>query len=111
VKKVFAVSGVRVWGRPPAAVSWVAVCGGSGGDLISQAQAQGAEIYVTGEVRHHQAVPGAEEDFAIIEVGHFASEVVFMPAWAEQVSQLLRERELDVQVCVAASETTPFQIW
>lgn len=110
VKQVFAVSGVRVWGRPPASVSRVAVCGGSGGDLISQARAQGASVYVTGEVRHHQAVPGPEEDFAIIEVGHFASEVVFMPVWAEHVAQSLRQRGLEVQVCAAASEVTPFQI-
>jgi dinuclear metal center YbgI/SA1388 family protein len=110
VKQAFAVSGVRVWGRPPAAVSRVAVCGGSGGDLIGQAEAKGAEVYVTGEVRHHQAVPGPEHDFAIVEVGHFASEVVFMPAWAEQVAQVLKERQLEVQVRLAASETAPLQV-
>jgi dinuclear metal center YbgI/SA1388 family protein len=110
VKDVFAVAGVRVWGRPPNAVSRVAVCGGSGGDLIGQAYAKGAQVYVTGEVRHHQAVPGPEEDFAIIEVGHFASEVAFMPAWAAQVGQLLQQRQLEVEVRLTASETAPFQI-
>jgi len=110
VKEVFAVSGVRVWGQPPEVVSRVAVCGGSGGDLIGQARVQGAQVYVTGEVRHHQAVPGPEEDFAVIEVGHFASEVVFMPAWAEQVDHFLRQRELAVQVIVSAAQTMPFQI-
>jgi len=111
VKQVFAVTGVRVWGRPPAEVSRVAVCGGSGGDLIGQAQAKGAQVYVTGEVRHHQAVPGSEADFAIIEVGHFVSEVVFMPAWAAQVAHLLEERQLNVQVRVAITETAPCLIW
>ncbi len=110
VKEVFAVDRMRIWGQPPAAVSRVAVCGGSGGDLINQAQGKGASVYVTGEVRHHQAVPGPEEDFTIIEVGHFASEVVFMPTWAEQVAQFLRQRGLEVQVRVAISETAPFQI-
>jgi dinuclear metal center YbgI/SA1388 family protein len=109
VKEVFAVAGVRVWGRPPQLVSRMAVCGGSGGDLIGQAQAAGVQVYVTGEVRHHQAVPGLEDDLAIIEVGHFASEVAFMPAWAAQVGQLLQKRQLAVQVRVA-SETAPFQI-
>jgi dinuclear metal center YbgI/SA1388 family protein len=111
VKTVFAVSGVRVWGRPPAKISRAAVCGGSGGELIGPAQAQGAQVYITGEVRHHQAVPGPEGDFAIIEVGHFASEVVFMPAWAEQVAQLFQQRQLAVQVRVAATQTAPLQIF
>jgi dinuclear metal center YbgI/SA1388 family protein len=110
VKEVFAVSGVRVWGRPPATVSRVAVCGGSGGDLIGQAHQKGASVYVTGEVRHHQAVPGVDEEFALIEVGHFASEVVFMPAWAKQVAKLLQAEGLEVEVKAAVSEEPPFKI-
>ncbi len=109
IKEVFAVHRFRVWGRPPAAISRAAVCGGSGGDLIAQAQGKGASLYITGEVRHHQAVPAPDGNFAVIEVGHFASEVVFMPAWAELVAQHLRQRELAVQVRVAA-EDPPFQI-
>jgi dinuclear metal center YbgI/SA1388 family protein len=110
VKTIFAVSGVRVWGRPPKTVSRVAVCGGSGGDLIGPAQQKGAAVYVTGEVRHHQAVPCPSEEFAIIEVGHFASEVIFMPAWAEQVAGLLQEEGLEVQVRAAVGEKPPFQV-
>jgi dinuclear metal center YbgI/SA1388 family protein len=109
VKEVFAVPGVRVWGRPPAAVSRLAVCGGSGGDLIGQAQQKGASVYVTGEVRHHQAVPGLGEEFALIEVGHFASEVVFMPAWAAQLGRLFQEHGLAVQVRTATAEKAPCQ--
>ena len=67
-------------------------------------------MYVTGEVRHHQAVPRPSEEFAIIEVGHFASEVVFMPAWAEQVAGLLQEDGLEVQVRTVVGETPPFQV-
>lgn len=111
VKGVFGVERLRVWGRPPVEVSRVAVCGGSGGDLIARAQESGAQVYVTGEVRHHQAVPGSGADFAILEVGHFASEVVFMPAWAEQVSRALLERGLEAQVLAAAQETPPFHIF
>ncbi|MFW6127302.1 MAG: Nif3-like dinuclear metal center hexameric protein [Thermodesulfobacteriota bacterium] len=110
VKKFFAVSGVRVWGRPPTTVSRAAVCGGSGGDLIGQARQLGASVYITGECRHHQAVPGPQKEFAIIEVGHFASEVVFMPVWAEHVAQLLQTEGLEVQVRTSVSEAPPFQI-
>ncbi|MFZ2087404.1 MAG: Nif3-like dinuclear metal center hexameric protein [Desulfobaccales bacterium] len=110
LKEVFAVDRVRVWGQPPDFVSKVAVCGGSGGDLIGQAEAHGASLYVTGEVRHHQAVPGPTENFAIVEVGHFASEVAFMPTWAASLAQFLRHRDLAVQVQVAP-EKAPFEIF
>jgi dinuclear metal center YbgI/SA1388 family protein len=108
IKEVFKVPLVRVWGRPPAAIHRLAVVGGSGGDLIAHAKGQGAQVYITGEVRHHQASPGDFDDFAVVEVGHFASEVVFMPAWAEQLGLLFREQGLAVQVQVSAMEQAPF---
>jgi len=109
VKETFAVPRVRVWGRAPASVSRVAVCGGSGGDLIQAARKAGAGLYVTGEVRHHQAVPTLKEDVTILEVGHFASEVVFMPAWAAQLGRLFQEHGLAVQVRTATAEKAPCQ--
>jgi dinuclear metal center YbgI/SA1388 family protein len=108
IKEVFDVETVRVWGRPPGAVARLAVAGGSGGEYIAEAQRLGAQLYVTGEVRHHQAVPGNFDDFAVAEVGHFASEAIFMPVWAEQLGLLFQERGLAVQVQVSQAEQAPF---
>ena len=108
IKNVFQIPLVRVWGRPPQVVERVAVAGGSGGDFIAHAKQQGAHLHLTGEVRHHQASPGDLNDFAVVEVGHFASEVVFMPAWAEQLGLLFRERGWAVQVRVSETEQAPF---
>ena len=107
LKEAFGTPAVRLWGRPPAVVDKVAVLGGSGGDLAAQAHGKGAQLFVTGEVRHHQITPWAWEDFAVAEMGHFASEVIFMPAWGEQIKELFKERNLDVEVLVAAGERPP----
>jgi putative NIF3 family GTP cyclohydrolase 1 type 2 len=107
VKEVFGVKQVRIWGRPPEAVSRLAVCSGSGGDLIAAARQRGAQVYVTGEVRHHQATPGYAEGFAVLEVGHFASEAVFIPEWARQLQRVFQEAGLQVKVEVAPEEA-PF---
>jgi dinuclear metal center YbgI/SA1388 family protein len=108
MKEIFQVPMVRVWGRPPTTVNRVAVVGGSGGDLIAAAKRQGAQLYLTGEVRHHQAFSGDFDDFAVAEVGHFASEVVFMPAWAKQLAHLFGEKGQAVEVQVSKTEQTPF---
>lgn len=108
VKEVFGVDMVRMWGRPPAAVQRLAVAGGSGGDLAHEARQQGAQLFVTGEVRHHQMVPGQWQDFAVVEVGHFASEAVFMPAWACQLAGLFQKEGLAVQVQASTAEQAPF---
>jgi dinuclear metal center YbgI/SA1388 family protein len=101
IKEVFGVESLRVWGRPPQEVQHVALCSGSGGDLISEARQKGAQVYLTGEVRHHQATPGTREDFAILEVGHFASEALFMEPWAEQLRHLFHDAGLTLKVAVA----------
>jgi len=111
VKEIFGVEMVTVWGRPPGEVRRVAVCGGSGGDLITAAREKGAQLFLTGEVRHHQVPPGGPEGFAILTVGHFASEVVFMDPWAQQLRGLFRDAGLTVQVEVAAAQDLPCQFF
>ncbi|MBI4642981.1 MAG: Nif3-like dinuclear metal center hexameric protein [Deltaproteobacteria bacterium] len=107
VKEIFGVNRVKIWGRPPETVSRLALCSGSGGDLIAAAWQRGAQVYLTGEVRHHQATPGYPEGFAVLEVGHFASEVVFIPEWARQLRGNFQEAGLQVKVEVAPEEA-PF---
>ena len=108
IKKIFGVRRVRVWGQAPARVERVAVLGGSGGEFIGTAQKKGAQLYITGEVRHHQVDSGDLKDFAVLEVGHFHSEVVFIPEWVQQLNLLFQEAGLKVQVKCAQAEAPPF---
>jgi putative NIF3 family GTP cyclohydrolase 1 type 2 len=107
VKAMFQVNAVKVWGHPPREVQRLAVLGGSGGDFITSARKMGAQAYVTGEVRHHQ-VPPFLEDFVVLEVGHYASEAVFMGPWAEQLRGLFQAAGLPVKVEAAQSAQAPF---
>ena len=94
---------MRVWGAPPQTVQRLAVLGGSGGEFINSARDRGAQIYVTGEVRHHQVPPESLKDFGVLEVGHYSSEAVFMSPWAEQLRGLFAAVGLAVRVEVAQS--------
>jgi hypothetical protein len=107
VKKLFGVETVQVWGQPPAQVQRLALCSGSGGELLPDALNRGAQFYLTGEIRHHQVPPGLAEGFAVAAVGHFASEVVFMEPWARQLKELFQGTDLGLEVMVAASQPPP----
>lgn len=56
-----------------AAVSCVAMCGGSGGEFIGAARAAGAQAYITSDVRYHDFVDHGREIF-IVDIGHYESE-------------------------------------
>ncbi|MBS7565859.1 Nif3-like dinuclear metal center hexameric protein [Mucilaginibacter sp. Bleaf8] len=57
-------------GKP---VKKVAVCGGSGGFLLKQAIAAGADVFVTADYKYHEFFD-AEGKIVIADIGHFESE-------------------------------------
>ena len=81
-------------GRP---VEQLALCGGAGGDILYEAAKRGCDTVLTGEVKHHQWIDGAELGLNIIEGGHFATENVVTPPLAE----MLRQGFPELDVCLS----------
>ncbi|MCK9377191.1 MAG: Nif3-like dinuclear metal center hexameric protein [Syntrophobacterales bacterium] len=106
VKEIFGLDTVQVWGHPPRQVQRLALCSGSGGDLLAAAAESGAQVYLTGEVRHHQAIP-AYEGLAVVAVGHYVSEALFMEPWSRQLASLFQEAGLALNVMAAAGQAAP----
>ena len=84
------VNAVRATGDPERVVERVAVCGGSGGDLVDAARRAGADVYVTADLRHHPASEAAERGLALVDAGHWASEWPWLADAAERVGRLGR---------------------
>ena len=101
--------GVRVAGDVARAVRRVAVCGGSGDSLLAPATAQGADVLVTADLKHHRALEHLEDGgCAIIDVAHWASEW----PWLDQAARLLAEdlsaEGTTVESVVSARPTDPW---
>jgi len=64
----------RVAGDPERRVSRVAVVPGSGEDFAEAARLAGAEVLVTGDLRHHAARRALDSGLALIDAGHAATE-------------------------------------
>lgn len=65
---------LRMCGPGDQVIKLVAVCGGSGDELIKEARRQGADVLVTGDVGHHEALQARELGLALIDPGHYRSE-------------------------------------
>lgn len=78
----------RVWGHAERAVHRVATATGSGGSLIGDAIAAGADVLVAGEVRYHDALAAVESGLAIIEAGHDVTEWPLVPVLASVVKNV-----------------------
>ena len=73
-----------VAGALPDRVRRLAYCPGSGADMAPLAFAAGAEVYITGDLKYHQATavpPGR----CIVDVGHFSLEEVMLRVFARDL--------------------------
>lgn len=52
----------------------VAFCGGSGSDFIWDAIEKKAQVYITGDIKYHQAQTALNNNLCIIDAGHFNTE-------------------------------------
>jgi dinuclear metal center YbgI/SA1388 family protein len=95
-------SATRVAGDSGRTIRTVALCGGSGDFLLAAADAAGADVYVTSDLRHHPVSehlqkPGA---CAVIDVPHWAAEWTWLPVAAEAISERLAGVEVKVSTIV-----------
>jgi dinuclear metal center YbgI/SA1388 family protein len=70
---VFGASGIRFSAIPDKMITTVALCGGAGVSLLSEAIRSGADAFVTGDVKYHDFFR-AEGRILLADIGHFESE-------------------------------------
>lgn len=72
-------------------VSTVALCSGAGGDFYSIAKDKGADVFLTGEARHHEYLEAAASDVPLVTAGHFSTEDVVINPLKEKLSKEFKE--------------------
>ena len=96
----------RVYAAHERQIERVAVLGGAGGDFYDEALALNADAYVTGEVKHHEALAACAQGLCMIEAGHYETERVCVKLLAACLQK--RCDELQYNVTVIESRETPF---
>ncbi len=89
-----------------AAVSTVAFAAGSCGSLYKAALAAGAQLYVTGEMRHHDALAASAAGMTVVCLGHSNSERPALASLADRLRALLPK----LKVTLSKADRDPFVI-
>lgn len=74
VKQALGISVLAVAGPTQGRVERVALCGGSATEFLAQAKAAGADVYVTGDMKYHDAQQAVEMGLPMVDVSHYAGE-------------------------------------
>jgi len=87
----------RISGDPDARIEKVAVLGGGGGDRVSLAHSKGVDVFVTGDVNHHQFLLAQALGLNVIDATHFRTERPGMIALAPRLHDLLSPHGVTVE--------------
>ena len=68
-------------------VQRVALCGGSGISYLHAAKKAGADVYVTGDMKYHDAQLASELGICVVDAGHFGTEKHIVKTLAEFVKK------------------------
>jgi len=107
VRRELGVSDVLVAGPLGGEVRRVAVCAGSCGELLDEAARQGAEFYLTGELKHHDALRAARLGMTVACVLHSNSERPTLEVLRRRLASVLPD---SLEVAVAEGDVDPFRV-
>lgn len=79
------VPGIRMTGNPDREIRKVAIVNGSGGSFIPKALFKGTDLLITGDVDHHGALDALEAGMAVMDIGHFWSEIPMIKTLSESL--------------------------
>lgn len=110
IKKKLSLSYVKVTGQPAQNLTTAAICTGSGGSLVDIFLASNADVYITGDVKYHEARVVEQHGRAVIDVGHFGSEHMAIDLLSERLTQAFNADGINIEILKYNQETDPFII-
>lgn len=102
---------VKVVGDPQRRISTVAVCGGSGASLLHKAIFAGADVFITGDVKYHEAQEALAAGMAIIDAGHFATEQPIVSVLSEYLIDYANAAKWTVAIEADRNDSKLFRIY
>ena len=106
LKQVLELSCLRHTAFPDKPLEKIALCGGSGGALFSVAKAEGADAFITADIKYHQFFEATRKTM-LIDIGHYESEV----GTKALIYQLLSKKFTKIALLEATTITNPIQYY
>lgn len=108
LKEKLGIPRVRLIGDPGNIVSTAALCSGSGGSLTPQFLGSGTDVYITGDLKYHEARDIESHGKSAVDVGHFASESIAVELLKNRLRQMFDAVKYEIVINTYDQEQDPF---
>ncbi len=108
VRGILGSANVTYIGDTNRTIKVVASCAGAGGDLLPEAARAGADLYLTGEIKHHDAVAARDLHIAVGVFGHYATEQPGICKLIKRLQNLINTLQYNIEVIPSEDHCDPF---
>jgi dinuclear metal center YbgI/SA1388 family protein len=105
-RKSLHAQAIRYTGNPQQKVRTIAVCGGSGSDLLEAAILVNAEVFITADVRYH-TFHSALGRIALVDAGHWETEHGILQPMRKRLNDEIQQLKQKVSITLAQISTNP----
>ncbi len=107
VKDKLKIASLKYTGNPNAVIKNVSIIGGSGIGFEYEAKRMGADIFVTGDIKHHEALDAKIQGVNLLDINHY-SEYVMKKGLKQLLENWLFKYEENISISVSDTNTDPF---
>ena len=93
LKDKLGLDAIRLVGDPEKMVKKVGLCTGAGVSFTALAAAKGCDAYLTGDIKYHEAQEAIEKGIGVVDVTHYASEVLIVPVLQKKLTEAATNRQ------------------
>ena len=110
VKEKLNLNHLRVIGDKDLKIRTAAVITGSGGSMVDEFIQSKTDVFITGDVKYHEARVIEEKKLGMIDVGHFGSEHIAIQLLADKLASSSKIHNYDFEIFKYENESDPFNI-
>jgi dinuclear metal center YbgI/SA1388 family protein len=88
------------------AFTTIGVVPGSGSSMIELARSEGCELFITGEMTHHEILAARHAGISVLLAGHTNTERGYLPRLKSQLSDILP----DMDICISKLDRDDIQV-
>ena len=108
VKEKLGLPLIKISGKPDMMVHQAAICSGSGSSLLKNFFASTADVYISGDLRYHDARSTESTGKALLDIGHFSSERFMIDEISNYLRQKILDKSWEIQIEACPLENDPF---
>ncbi len=110
VKRKLGVQLLRYAGKRATELKSIAVCGGSGSDMVNDAVRAGADAFITADIKYH-SFHSLPESFILIDAGHWETEQLIVSKIVTRLQNVINQTGANVKIYTSHINTNPIQIF